>query len=182
MASPLRLAHGEFHSELAAVLTLYKAATPGVQVADNATAILADDSEPQPDLILRVLPEFGGRSRTTSDDYVAGPPEFIVEIAHSSVAIDLFDKKDDYTKAGVLEYAVVCLEEREIAWFDLAAGTRLAIDADGILRSMTFPGLWIDGGALFSRNAGQLVATAQAGIATAEHARFAQQLATAAPP
>src|SRR5437870_11792108 len=50
MASPLKREHGTYHPELSLVLTLYKAGTPGVQVADNMTTILGEESEPQPDL------------------------------------------------------------------------------------------------------------------------------------
>src|SRR5262245_39435715 len=55
MASPLKQPHGTAHPELSYVLTSYKAHTPGVQVADNMTAILGEESEPQPDLMLRIL-------------------------------------------------------------------------------------------------------------------------------
>ncbi|HEX9831979.1 MAG TPA: Uma2 family endonuclease, partial [Mycobacterium sp.] len=67
MASPLGLPHGTHHLELGTLLTLYKGATPGVEAGDNATIILGEDSEPQPDLMLRILPAFGGQSRTTDD-------------------------------------------------------------------------------------------------------------------
>src|SRR6516165_3930868 len=63
MASPLFCDHGTYHPELSLVLTFYKAATPGVEVADNMTTILGEESEPQPDLMLRLLTEYGGQSR-----------------------------------------------------------------------------------------------------------------------
>ena len=44
-------------------LGLYRARTPGVQVLDGATAILGRKSEPQPDVPLRILPEYGGQSQ-----------------------------------------------------------------------------------------------------------------------
>src|SRR5262245_3419587 len=56
MASPMRGPHGEHHIELSLVFGLYKAATPGVRAADNITTILGEKSEPQPDLLLRILP------------------------------------------------------------------------------------------------------------------------------
>src|SRR4051794_41043750 len=67
MASPVGISHGTYQSELTTLLTVYKSATPGIEVADNATVILGDKSEPQPDLSLRILPEYGGRTRTTED-------------------------------------------------------------------------------------------------------------------
>src|SRR5260221_7287847 len=60
MASPLRLPHGRYHQKLSFVLAHYESATPGVEVADNATVILGEESEPQPHLLLRIMTEFGG--------------------------------------------------------------------------------------------------------------------------
>src|SRR5271165_6771949 len=59
VASPPRRAHGRRHPELSGVLWLYESATPGLELLDNATTILGPDSEPQPDLSLRILPEWG---------------------------------------------------------------------------------------------------------------------------
>src|SRR5436309_3358825 len=64
MTSPLRRRHGKYHPELSGVFWLYKDGTPGVEVLDNTTMILGEESEPQPDLALRILTEYGGQSRT----------------------------------------------------------------------------------------------------------------------
>ena len=100
-----------------------------MEEADNATVILGDESEPQPDLHLRLLPECGGRSRVNADDYFVGPPELVIEVAHSSEAIDLDAKRRDYERAGVLEYLVLCVREGELRPFDLKAGRALAVGA-----------------------------------------------------
>lgn len=176
VASPLRREHGSKHLDLAMVFGLYRAATPGVDTGDNATVILGDDSEPQPDLYLRILPEFGGRSQTTDTGYVEGPPEFIAEIAHSTRAIDLHGKYDDYRRHGVLEYFVLCLEERRCRWFDLVQNREIPVEADGVIRIHSFPGLWIDGASVLTGDHAKLLATAQAGLKTAEHAAFVRQL------
>jgi hypothetical protein len=55
----------------------YQMATPGVEVVHNATTILGKKSEPQPDLFLRIEPEYGGQSSTNPKEYVVGPPELI---------------------------------------------------------------------------------------------------------
>src|SRR5215475_3320840 len=49
MPSPLRVPHGYSHSWLMHWLVEYEQATPGTRPVDNATAILGDESEPQPD-------------------------------------------------------------------------------------------------------------------------------------
>lgn len=148
MASPQRRPHGIYEVRLSMLLALYEADTAGVEAVHNTTVILGEESEPQPDLILRVLPECGGSS-TTQNEYVHGGPELVIEVAHSTAAIDLHEKKDDYERCGVAEYVVVCLEERQVCWFDLASGRTRKIPADGVLRSKRFPGLWIDTQAMF---------------------------------
>src|SRR4051794_36117359 len=132
VASPLKRRHGTNHLPLGTLFFAYEAHTPGVESGDNATVLLGEEGEPQPDLYLRILPEFGGQSRTTDADYVEGAPELIAEVAHSSRSIDLHAKRDDYTRYGVLEYLVVCLRDRRLRWFDLRADQELQPDADGV--------------------------------------------------
>ena len=176
MASPLGLEHGRRHLHLGSVLTLYEGATPGVQAVDNATVILSGLDEPQPDLSLRVLPEFGGQTRN-QDKYIAGAPELIVEVADSSRAIDLHAKRRAYARHGGVEYLVVDLEESRLHWIDLRADEDLTADPDGVCRMRTFPGLWIDGSALFAYDIARLTATLNAGLATPEHTMFVATLA-----
>jgi Uma2 family endonuclease len=176
VASPLRLQHGRDHLDIGAVLVCYQAATPGVEGADNATILLGDDSEPQPDLSLRILPEYGGQSQTSGDDYIVGAPELVIEVAYSSRDFDLHEKRDDCARNGILEYLVACVDEKCLRWFDLPNGRGVSPGPDGVVRIRTFPGLWIDGGALFAGYSARLLATAQAGLATPEHAAFARQL------
>jgi Uma2 family endonuclease len=128
VASPLRIGHGINHLPLGSVLFAYESNTPGTQSGDNATVILGEDAEPQPDLFLRVLPEFGGRSTTTDEDYIAGPPELVIEVALSSRSIDLHAKRRDYLKYGVTEYLAACIEEQELRWFDFKTNSELAAD------------------------------------------------------
>jgi Uma2 family endonuclease len=177
VASPLSLTHGEPHLLLSAVLAAYVGRTPGTQASDNTTVMLGDDGEPQPDLFLRVRPDHGGQSSTTDDDYVLGAPELIVEVAHSSRAIDLHAKKDMYSQYGVREYVVASVREKELRWFDLAAGNELAPDAAGIHRAGVFRGLWINGAALFANDYAQMMATLDQGLASPEHAAFVRALA-----
>ena len=121
-------------------------------------------------------PTIGGQTTTTSDDYIVGGPELITEIAHSSLAIDLHQKKDDYARFGVKEYLVVCLRERRIRWFDLQGGDEYRRDSSGVIRAKVFPGLWIHERALFSRNFDLITKTGAEGLASAEHAEFVKHL------
>ncbi len=144
MASPLRAkGHGKPHAQIMTWLGTYAAATVGVEVLDNATVRLDVDNEPQPDALLRI--EQGGQTTISADDYVEGAPELIVEIAASSVAIDLHDKKQVYRRNGVKEYLVWQVYEQQILWFHLDQGdyVELPQDEQGVIRSLIVPGLWL---------------------------------------
>jgi Uma2 family endonuclease len=176
MASPLRWPHGNYHVKLGFAFEQYAAETPGVETGDNATAILGEESEPQPDLTVRLLPEYGGQSRLDEDQYVVGAPELLAEIAHSTRAIALHQKRDDYQRAGVIEYLVLCIEERELQWFHFPSGEMLKPNRRGVCRSRVFPGLWLDVPALLERDTNRLAATVRRGLASREHAAFVRRL------
>src|SRR5262245_65859234 len=169
--SPLRSEHGVSHALVMGWLTNYWGATLGTQVRDNATAILGEESEPQPDAALIIEPEHGGPSRLSEEGYATGPPELIVEVASSSESIDLHAKRRDYGQAGVLEYVVVVLRQRVVRWFVLQDGTYREVEADahGLFKSTVFPGLWLDAPALLRLDVRQVMATLQHGIETSEH-------------
>ena len=175
--SPLALPHGKVHARLISLFDAYAASTPGTEVADNATVILGDQDEVQPDVMLRVLPKHGGRSKTTKDGYVKGAPELVAEVAHSSRAIDLHLKKERYASTGVLEYTVVCLQPAQIHWFVLQDKPALTPGTDGIFRSAVFPGLWIHERALLQLDYKRAMAALNQGLATPEHTQFVAQLA-----
>jgi hypothetical protein len=175
VASPLRQPHANYHSYFDGLLAYYCFFTPGVEPGNNATLLLGELSEPQPDLYLRILAEYGGRSHITDKEFVKGPPEWLGEIAHSSIAIDLNEKRRDYRTCGVLEYVVLCVRDQRLRWFDLQKNRELEAE-DGIIRSLVFPGLWIDCVALLQRDGPRMLASLQRGIATPEYAAFAKSL------
>lgn len=178
VASPTKRPHGTVLSILTTVLGSYMRATPGVEASSDSTTILGEWSEPQPDVLLRVLPECGGQSSTEDDDFT-GAPELIAEVAHSSVAIDLHAKKADYEEAGVLEYVVACLGEEEVRWFVLEKGSYREVKADdGVFRSRAFPGLWVDSTALLAKRIDQAMTVLEQGLASDEHAAFVKGLAS----
>lgn len=179
VASPLRIRHGSYHLLLGGLFSVYEGKTPGVEGGDNTTVLLGFEGEPQPDLHLRILPEFGGQSKTSPDDYVEGPPELISEISASSRSIDLHGKREDYQRYGVLEYLVLTLREMEFRWFDLEAERELPPGPDGIIRLRTFPGLWIDSEAVLARNHSKAHRTLAKGLRSPEHRAFVARLAAA---
>src|SRR5437588_6474766 len=88
MASPVRAIHGELDSLVQTWLGSYAIAAPGVKSAINTTVRLGPDDVPQPDGLLRVTPECGGRVRLDRDKYLDGSPELVAEIAASSASLD----------------------------------------------------------------------------------------------
>lgn len=178
MSSPLKIRHGRSDYALSGWLFNYSLATPGTEGQLNTTTILGDESEPQPDSALLILEEFGGQSRDGEDEYTHGAPELIVEVAHSSRSLDLHGKLRDYERAGALEYLVYDLRDLQVRWFVLEAGrfVPLAQDPDGLFRSRTFPGLWLDPKALASKNKSALIAALNLGLASPEHEAFVAEL------
>jgi Uma2 family endonuclease len=144
VASPTRFGvHGEQHGSMVGLLFTYKVRTPGVRLGDNATVLLDADNEFQPDAFLFREPAPPGGARVTEDDYIEGAPQLVVEIAASSASYDLHDKLRAYRRAGVEEYVVWQVLEREIIWLRLKNGeyVRVQPDATGVIESSAFPGL-----------------------------------------
>jgi Uma2 family endonuclease len=179
MPSPIRyLEHAAPHFQLNTWLGLYCFATPGVQGADNATVRLDLEDEVQPDAILRLEPELGGRSRVTEDHYLEGPPELVLEIAASSAAYDLHAKLRVYQRSGVEEYIAIQMYERRIDWFRLREGVYqpLQPDASGILCSEIFPGLCLHTTAFWAGDMARVLAALQEKLHSPEHAAFVTSL------
>ncbi|NLY01121.1 MAG: Uma2 family endonuclease [Rhodopirellula sp.] len=183
MTAALRRAHGRFHGLMMHWLHSYEDSTPGVEAYDNATTIMADDSEPQPDACLIVHPDRGGQMRFTEDDYLEGAAEWAGEVATSTESYDLHSKKRDYERAGVREYVVVAARQEEVFWFVLRDGHFMekTLDEDGCYRSSVFPGLWLDPVALLRLDSKRLLEVLQRGLATDEHSRFVRQLSEQGP-
>lgn len=178
MSSPVSPRHSRSHFRSAYWLGLYADATPGTDVLDNTTSVLGTGSEPQPDVCLLLLPEYGGRAKIVEDKYVSGPLDLVVEVAVTSRAIDLGSKKRDYEQAGVREYVVVLAKEQSVRWFrrEGTGFTDVKVDDDGLFRSKCFPGLWLDPRGLFSPTTRSLTAAVRKGLASPEHAAFVAEL------
>jgi Uma2 family endonuclease len=181
MSSPVRARkHGQPHGAIIGWLFNYCQATPGTELMDNATVRLDADNEPQPDACLRIEEMVGGQSRITADDYIEGAPELVVEVAASTASYDLYEKKQVYRRNGVQEYLVWRVVDRAFDWFVLQEGeyVNLSIDADGIMRSRVFPGLWLAVTDLLAFNLIEVVAGLKLGLESPEHQIFRQSLAS----
>jgi Uma2 family endonuclease len=179
VASPLRHEqHGKPHSRVMTWLGVYQAMTPGVDLSDAPTVRLDLDNEPQPDAVLFIESSVGGQTQLSSDGYIEGSPELIVEIAASSAAIDRGSKKQVYRRNGVLEYVIWQSYENQIEWFYLTDGDYrlLSPGVDGIIRSQVFPGLWLAVEALLNNEMARVLEVLQLGLDSAEHEEFVEQL------
>jgi Uma2 family endonuclease len=178
--APLRFeSHAKPHALIIGWLATYYAETPGIHLGDNATVRLDWDNEPQPDALLRIVEEFGGQSRITKDDYIEGAPELIVEVAASSAAYDLHEKKTVYRRNGVREYLVWQVYDRRLDWFILKNGEYVALapDAFCIIRSQTFPGLVLHVSALLKNHLAKVLTVLKnEGLKTEEHQVFVAHL------
>lgn len=182
MPSPLRFSnHAEPHAQMIGWMWFYQISTPGVRLGDNPTIRLDLDNEPQPDAVLLIDPSAGGRSRLSQDDYIEGAPELIVEIAASSAAYDLHDKKRVYRRNGVREYLVWQIFEQKLDWFELQEDeyVPLVADTNGTIKSVIFPGLWLAVPEILEGNIPRVLAVLQEGLNSPQHAEFVNHLAAA---
>lgn len=183
MPSPVRFQrHGEPSRFLSTWMGVYQAATPGVLGAGNATVRLDADNEPQPDEFLFIDPALGGQARISVDDYIENAPELVAEISASTVSIDLNTKFHVYRRNQVREYIVWRVLDKAVDWFVLRQGRfdRLLPNAEGLLCSEVFPGLWLDAEALVRGDLAAVLTVVQQGVARPEHTAFAARLQQAA--
>jgi Uma2 family endonuclease len=177
--SPVRLIHGAPDTRIQTWLGTYAARTPGTQAAANVTVRLDPENVPQPDALLRILPECGGQSRLDAAGYLFGPPELIVEVAASSVAIDLHDKLRAYRRAGVREYLIWRTLDRQFDWFvlDQDEYRSNAPGSEGVLRSPHFPGLALAVAALLDQDLAKVLDVLQTSLRDPAQTAFVAQLA-----
>ena len=183
MPSPVSLGHANYESFLNAWFSMYAISTPGCRPAMEGTWLMDEGQTPQPDVVLLILPEYGGQSGTVGDSlagYFTGAPELIAEVAVTSYSRDFGTKKRLYERMGVREYLIAVPREKKLVSLRLTSTgfQPMAPAADGVFRSACFPGLWLDTASLWTLDLQQMNAVLQRGLATPEHAEFVAQLAS----
>lgn len=179
MGSPVRVTqHAEPDGLIQTWLGHYAARTPGTRFATNATDRLDVDNVPQPDALLRLLPECGGRSHVDAEGYLTGPAELVAEVAASSASLDWHDKLRVYRRAGVQEYLVWRTVEKQFDWLLLEDEEYRANspDAQGLIHSRVFPGLSLDVAALLAMNTARVLDVLEASLRKPAHAAFVARL------
>jgi hypothetical protein len=177
LPSPVRIdAHGNPDNHIGTWLGVYEAFTPGTQAGANSTVRLDKENVPQPDRLLRILPEYGGRTNT-ADGYVVGGPELNAEVSASSASYDLHVKLQVFWRHGVLEYLVWRVYDRVIDWFVRGDQEydRLVLQ-NGIFKSRVFPGLWLAAEAMIAGDMAKVLAVLQQGLESPDHKAFCDEL------
>ena len=147
-------------------ISLYCDAVPDLEPYDGTTVILGEYGEPEPDATLRRPPA----SHTEEGDFVESPPELVVEVSDATRTRDFGPERRDYERYGVAEYVIVDVRRDRVVWYVRDESDRFVIlkpDADGLLKSRVFPGLWLDPGALLERDRKRLRAAVERGIGEA---------------
>lgn len=179
VASPVSREHGSIDTLIHWWLAHYAHATPGCHAGNNSTWLMLD-SAPQPDAFLRILPAHGGQS---GDDrlYCTGAPELAVEICLTSTEVDFGPKRKLYQRAGVQEYITIELFRKRLVWHVLQDGVYFYQEypPDGILRSLVFPGLWLDVAAFWVEDGAKMLAALNTGLSSEDHQKFVERLAAA---
>jgi Uma2 family endonuclease len=179
MSSPVRVTkHGDPHGLIMSCLGVYFLSTKGVKLSDNITYVANDEYQPQPDAVLRIEENCGGKSWVNDKDYLEGAPELVIEIASSSVSYDLHDKLEMYEQKGVQEYIVWRVLDNQIDWFGLEKGKykKFVSDKQGIIESKVFSGLQLNVRAMLKDDLQKVLADLQKGLASSKYKSFAKQL------
>lgn len=169
--------HGVPHGQVIIWLGQYALPTLGVEVISESSIHFGPDNLPQPDALLRIKDQFGGTSRMIRQE-LHGPPELIVEVAASSAAYDLFEKKQMYALQGVQEYLVWVIHERKFVWFVLGGKAYVEQECSraGVIKSQVFPGLWLDTKGMLADNWPQVLTTLKQGMESPAYLEFAAKL------
>lgn len=169
--------HSEPHGLLVSIMAHYSLVTEGVLFGTEPSVRMEPTSMPQPDAVLRVSENYGGKSRIVSG-YVVGSPEFVIEVSGSTEKHDLGAKKDLYLRSGVQEYLNWSVLEDRIVLFNWQSNeyVEVAEDQTGILKSRALPGLWFDPAALIRGDRPRIYEVMDMGTASPEHQAFVQEL------
>ena len=179
MAPPVSDDHGKSNSLLGYLLGHYAAATPGVAARVNTSIRLDGSNEYQPDVMLRFESGKMAGAKAGASGILEGRPELVVEIALSSAAYDLHEKKAVYQRNRIPEYVVWEVMESRIHWFALEGREYVQMKArpDGVTHSRVFPGLWLDLLALLADDERKAFRVVNMGLKSAEHKAFIKKLA-----
>ncbi len=131
--------------------------------------------------MLRIAKGSFAQTKTASDGILEGRPGLVAEIALSSHAYDLHEKKAVYQRNQIPEYIVWEVMDARLHWFSLEDGEYVSLPPrrrGSIICSKAFPGLWIDTAALLrgQGSSGEVRRTLDRGLKSAEHKAFVHKI------
>lgn len=148
---------------LGGLLTEFELATPASEGLLNVTLIVSPTCEVQPDLVLRLQPESGGKSYVV-DGFLCGGAELVIEIADKPSPVDVSLKPKEFNRSAIGEYLFLGLSEREARHFSAKGGWEETRMRNDIWKSATFPGLWLDLSAVFAHDSQKAQQTLKRGL------------------
>lgn len=172
------VSHAEANAIVVGLIGLYSINTFGTIFANHVSIMIDEKSESQPDAVLRIEENCGGKSSVNDRDYLEGAPELVVEIASSSASYDLHDKLEMYEQKGVQEYIVWRVLDNQIDWFGLEKGKykKFVGDKQGLIESKVLPGLRLNVKAILNDDLQKVLADLQNGLKSKKYKDFAKQL------
>lgn len=168
--------HGLPTARIIGWLAQYEIETYGLELATDASVYFGNNNCVQPDAALRI--QNGGLSKRRADGSVTGAPELVVEVAASSAAYDLHEKKDLYLASRVPEYLLWIVYDRQVLWYQLQDDRYepLPVERNGCIRSQMFPGLRLDSKPLLADQKMKVARTLKSGLSSVEYLEFAAKL------
>jgi Uma2 family endonuclease len=148
---------------LGGLLTEFELVTPAADGLLNVTLIVSPTCEVQLDLVLRLQPEFGGKSCAV-DGFLCGGAELLIEIADKPSPLDVRLKPKEFGRSEIGEYLFLGLRDQEARHFSAKNGWDETRMRDDIWKSATFPGLWLDLTAVFAHDSRKAQQTLKRGL------------------
>lgn len=169
-----KVSHGEANATIVGLIGLYSINSLGTNFVIHPTLIFDGKNECQPDAVLRIDENCGGKSWINDDDYLEGSPELIVEISSSTASYDLHDKFEIYEKKGVQEYIVWRVLDHQIDWFSLKNGKyeRLSTNKQGIIESKSFADLRLNLKAMLKDDLKRVLVDLHKGLQSKKYKEF----------
>ena len=168
----------EANAAMVGLIGLYSSNTLGTSFVLHVSLMIDKKSEAQPDAVLRIKENYGGKSWINDRDYLEGAPELVVEIASSSASYDLHDKLEMYEQKGVQEYIVWRVLDKQIDWFGLEKEKykKFVRNKQGIIESKVFPGLRLNVKAMLKDDLQKVLSDLQKGLESKKYKDFVGQL------
>ena len=118
-----------------------------------------------------------GQLMIDDDGYLVGAPELVVEISASTLSVDTNEKYKAYEKHCVKEYLLWDTKSNCVTWYVRNRTKFVAMKPTraGMLKSKTFPGLWLDVAAMLNGDLNLVMQILNEGLASAPHGQYVKR-------